>query len=214
VNNLFYAFVLAVVLLLAGCNSPDNKEVEGDNKEAAVTTVTNSVPSAGEEPEQPEQEDQQEQEDQPEQPVSKVSKVSKAVIEAKEANKASNTVVVDSIMDRSEKTEQPVTEKDTLTAKMNIEISLMKSLAKDLKQKAESNDTAQVKEIAGQIEQAWGSVKSDVQAKFPDMYNFLDDKLTELAEKTNSTQIDMKAVVQLDYQIYQGCRQLSEKLNG
>lgn len=140
----------------------------------------------------------------------KQTKQTQEVKEALAANKAANAAVKGSIMNNNEPDAPAV--KDAGTAGMVKAVKEIRSLAKDLKQKAEDGDAEAVKAISGQIIQAWDALKSDIKSDVPDMYTFLDEKIKVLAEQTNAAEIDMEAVIQIDYQLYQGFRQLAEKL--
>ncbi|CAM4006887.1 hypothetical protein L1N85_09535 [Paenibacillus alkaliterrae] len=235
-RQLYVMAVLVCVIILAGCGSEsENKEDLGDH---TVTTVTNdsglSTNDGGDKEEQTNESRAEETEAAAEVKEVEESKAAKDETEVKEtvekeekeepkqskqtqevkkaiaANKAANTAVGGSIMNKKEQ-DAPAA-KDAGKAGMEKAVKEIRSLAKDLKQKAENGDTEEVKAIAGQIIQAWDAVKSDIKAGVADMYTFLDEKITNLAEQTKAEEIDMEAVIQIDYQIYQGFRQLAEKL--
>lgn len=231
--------VLVCVCLLTGCGSAsENKEVSGEHTATAVTNDSEISSNDGEvkegqinEPQAKETETAVEVKEVVEEPKAandadaneakepvkteekeepKESKQNQEVKKATAANKATNTAVGGSILNKNEPAAPAA--KDAGKAEMEKAVKEIRSLAKDLKQKAEGGETEQVKAIAGQIIQAWDDVKSDIKAGVPDMYPFLDEKITKLAELTNAEEIDMEAVLQIDYQLYQGFRQLAEKL--
>lgn len=215
--------VLAGVMMAAGCSaSPDNKAAESEiaveTPEATVAaTATEQTSNEEEQPQATVSSDPVEQptaelkKEETEVKETKESKQTNEVKKASEENKAVNKTVVDSILNKNEN-DTPAAKDDRAVRAGEI-VAEMRSLAKDLKQQAEDKDTAQIKTSAGQMAEGWDSVKSDIQALAPEMYTFLDDKLTKLAELASSEEIDMEAILQLDYQIYQGFRQLSDHLN-
>jgi hypothetical protein len=228
--------VLVFVFILAGCGSvSENKEILGDQ---TATTVANdsglSANDGGNKGEQANESSVKDTETAAEVKEVEAAKAAKDENEAKEtvkkeekeepkdskqtqevkkasaANKAANTAVGGSILNKNE-SDAPAA-KDAGNAEMEKAVKEIRSLAKDLKQKAENGDTEEVKAISSQIIQAWDALKSDVKSDVPDMYTFLDEKITMLAEQTKAEEIDMEAVIQIDYQLYQGFRQLAEKL--
>lgn len=234
--------VLVCVCILAGCSSAsENKEILGDqtaktvtndsglsandggNKEeqtsessaketetAAEVKEAEAAKAATEASEASEATEAKETVKKEEKAEPKETKQTQEVKEAIAANKAANTAVKGSIMNNNEPDAPAV--KDAGIAEMEKAVKEIRSLAKDLKQKAEDGDTEAVKAISGQIIQAWDALKSDIKSNVPDMYTFLDEKIAVLAEQTNVEEIDMEAVIQIDYQLYQGFRQLAEKL--
>lgn len=231
--------VLVCIFILAGCGSEsDNKEALGIHKATTVTNDSGSSTNDGENKEEKTDELQAKEAEtaaevkeveeakaakeaneanevketakKEEKEELKPSKQTQEVKKAIAANKAANAAVGGSIMNKNEPDAPAV--KDTDKAGIEKAVKEIRSLAKDLKQQAEGGDTAEVKAIAGQIIQAWDAVKSDIKASAADMYPFLDEKITKLAEQTNAEEIDLEAVIQIDYQIYQGFRQLAEKL--
>lgn len=140
----------------------------------------------------------------------KESKQTKGVQKATEANKETNEAVVGSIMSKAE-TKAPAA-KTADKADVEKAVTEIRVLVKDLKQKAEAGSTEEVKTIAGQIIKAWDAVKSDIKTADAESHTFLDEKMTKLAEQTGMADIDLEVVMQTDYQIYQGFRQLTEKL--
>ncbi|MGM0884105.1 MAG: hypothetical protein ACQEXQ_24095 [Bacillota bacterium] len=231
--------VLMCVCILAGCGSvSENKEItedqtattvtndsglstnDGENKEGQTNEPSGKVTETAAEVKEAEAantaKDANEateaketiKKEEIEEP--KESKPTQEVKEAIAANKAANTAVKGSIMNDNEP-DAPAA-KDAGNAEMETAVKEIRSLAKDLKQKAENGETEEVKAIAGQIIKAWDALKSDIKSDVPDMYTFLGEKITVLAEQTNAAEIDMEAVIQIDYQLYQGFRQLAEKL--
>lgn len=184
-------------------NEPSGKETEtaAEVKEVEAANTANEANEATEATETVKKEEKEEP---------KESKQTQEVKEAIAANKAANTAVKGSIMNNNEP-DAPAAN-DAGKAEMEKAVKEIRSLAKDLKQKAENGNTEEVKAIAGQIIQAWDAVKSDIKAGVADMYTFLDEKITLLAEQTKAEEIDMEAVIQIDYQLYQGFRQLAERL--
>lgn len=174
---------------------------EAEVKEAEAAKAAKEVDKANEVKETAKTEEKEEP---------KESKKNQEVKKAIAANKAANSAVGGSIMNKNE-TDAPAV-KNTDKAEIEKAVKEIRSLAKDLKQKAEDGDTQEVKVFAGQINKAWDAVKPDIKASVADMYTFLDEKITLLAEQTDAEEIDLEAVIQIDYQIYQGFRQLAEKL--
>lgn len=242
VNRLKVMAVLVGICILAGCGSvSENKEItedqtattvtndsgsstnDGENKEGQINEpsgkvtetaaevkeaeAANTAKDANEATEATEAKETVKKEE-IEEP--KESKPTQEVKEAIAANKAANAAVKGSIMNNNEP-DAPAA-KDAGNAEMETAVKEIRSLAKDLKQAAENGNTEEIKAIAGQIIQAWDALKSDIKSDVPDMYTFLDEKITVLAEQTNASEIDMEAVIQIDYQLYQGFRQLAEKL--
>ncbi len=228
-------FILIVALIgvmfLVGCSSSTGSKAVSEDHVETETEAGNSISVAT--GDQQEQSNSPESSDQDKQPAAektaevteveetkeveeakevKVTKETKKVQEAKEENNAANTMVVDSILNKNE-TSEPA-KKDTRTIEVETAITEIRTLAIELKQQAKAEEAAQIKTTAGQMISGWDNVKSDIKTMVPEMYTFLDEKLTLLAEQTSSEEIDMEAIIQLDYQIYQGFRQLSEKLNG
>ncbi|MDQ6421983.1 hypothetical protein RB620_21365 [Paenibacillus sp. LHD-117] len=140
----------------------------------------------------------------------KVSKQTKEIQKATVTNKETNEAVVGSIMNKTETKAPAVKAAD----KADIEkaVTVIRTLVKDLKQKAEESSAEEVKTLAGQIIKAWDALKSDVKTADAESYTFLDEKITKLTEQIGMDPIDLEAVMQTDYQIYQGFRQLAEKL--
>ncbi|RCW42256.1 hypothetical protein [Paenibacillus prosopidis] len=241
-NRLKVMAVLVGICILAGCGSvSENKEItedqtattvtndsgsstnDGENKEGQINEpsgkvtetaaevkeaeAANTAKDANEATEATEAKETVKKEE-IEEP--KESKPTQEVKEAIAANKAANAAVKGSIMNNNEP-DAPAA-KDAGNAEMETAVKEIRSLAKDLKQAAENGNTEEIKAIAGQIIQAWDALKSDIKSDVPDMYTFLDEKITVLAEQTNASEIDMEAVIQIDYQLYQGFRQLAEKL--
>lgn len=210
-KGLLSSIALAGVLILTGCTQADHKEVKNENTEAVATTTVNEVTAAKKESVEPVESVKPEPSLKPVETKPPVTKVEKAVNKSKEANKAANSAIVDSILDKkAKKAIKPDSEaKDLLKA-----IMTMRTLTKDFKQKAESKDIAQVKDISEQLTQIWVETSVNIKEKYPDMYPTLNDKLTILAEKTNAAEIDLKEVIQIDYQLYQSFRQLYDRING
>jgi hypothetical protein len=233
--------VTVLAFIMAGCSSAnENSKASGDDKAAAVTGNSAASSNVGEKVEGQTDEtseqvtevkgteevkeaeegttvtnvtDTKETADkvEKEQPAStKGTKQSKEVNKAVVENKETNTAVTGSIMDKKEPS--PSAAADTSKAAMEESVKKIRTLAKDLKQKAEAGDADGVKTTAAQTLQSWNSVKNDIKSAAADMYPFLDERMTKLAEQIKAEELDMEAVIQIDYQIYQGFRQLAEKL--
>ncbi|MBW5447968.1 hypothetical protein GE107_18085 [Cohnella sp. CFH 77786] len=218
--------MLAGSLIVSGCGAssgdqPSEAEIAAGARTPAAAEQTESANAepAGQEPqatatapaqpaEQPVSEPAAEEVKKEEKEAKPTSAAEKAAVENKEASSA----VKDSIMEKS--AGGAPEKKDDRATRAAEAVAGLKSLAKDLKQKAEDQDAAQVQSIAGEMAKNWDSVKPDVQTLAPDMVSFLGEKMAKLAELTGSDKIDMDALLQLDYQLYQGFRQLSDQLNG
>jgi DNA polymerase III gamma/tau subunit len=144
-----------------------------------------------------------------EQASKKSTKTEKKVQEAKKSNAAINKAVTDSIMDNQE---DKTAKKSEETEKLKKAIDHIRLQIKDLKQYADSNDQAQMKDLAAQIVQSWEAMKADVQDVAPTMIAFIDEKIAKLKEYKDAESIDQAAVLQLDYELYQAFRQLADKL--
>ncbi|QYR19449.1 hypothetical protein KZ483_16140 [Paenibacillus sp. sptzw28] len=174
------------------------EEVKEAGEGTTVTNVTDTKETAAKEVEK-------------EQPAStKGTKQTKEINKAVVENKETNAAVTGSIMDKKEP--NPPSAADAGKKAMEESVKNIRTLAKDLKQKAEAGDAEGVKMTAAQTLQSWDNVKNDIKSAAADMYSFLDEKMTKLAEQIKAEEIDMEAVIQIDYQIYQGFRQLAEKM--
>ncbi|MDG0809776.1 hypothetical protein [Cohnella rhizosphaerae] len=119
-----------------------------------------------------------------------------------------NQAVTDSILDRSKDTKAT---DDAQIAKLKSEIETIRSLVKELKQQTENGDAEKIKACADQIAQAWETMKDKVNAAYPDMTDFLQKKIDSLNALQTSDPFDSEAMLQLDYELYQAFRQLSDK---
>ena len=133
----------------------------------------------------------------------------KAAEQLAEANKETNEAVVGSILNKA--AEEPAAAESENSATVHA-VKEIRSLAKDLKQKAEAGSIEETVEIAGKIVQAWESAKADIEKDAPDVYPLLDERIVNLNTQIQASEIDLQAIIQNDYQIYQGFRQLADKL--
>lgn len=139
--------------------------------------------------------------------------VKQKVQEAKKENESVGKAVTDSILDKSNENadSKGKTKND---AQLKTAVDGIRDLVKDLKQHAENGDTAKIVDTSAAIRKAWDGMKADVKASFPDMTDFLQQKIDKLAELEKAETIDAEAILQLDYEMYQAFRQLADKANG
>ncbi|QMV42373.1 hypothetical protein [Cohnella cholangitidis] len=216
--------VAAALWLMTGCGSSptSNRYIEAAEPAIEPTETASEAPVQTEEaqaeptqtetvqPAEPTQQGEKTEEqptEQPKEPAKKQTKAEK-VQEAKKNNESVAKAVTDSIMDNGEdKTAASGPEAERL--KKSIEG--IRGLVKDLKQHAENEDAEKMKEVSSQIVQDWEAMKADVDASFPDMTDFLQEKIVKLNELQAAETIDSQAMLQLDYELYQSFRQLADK---
>lgn len=220
-----YSFVIAIVAaltLMMGCSaSPSsNRYIEADGPTIEPIQTASEQPTQTEasqpdvQVESPKVEATQQDEKATEQPPEKTSAPTKKptqsqkLQEAKKSNESLSKAVTDSIMDNG-------TDKTTVNepeaAQLIKSIEQIRTLIKDLKQLAESNDTPKMKTVSAQIVQNWDEMKAAVEASYPDMVEFLQEEIDQLNELLAAEEIDSKAMVKLDYELYQAFRQLADK---
>ncbi|SFS57627.1 hypothetical protein [Paenibacillus sp. BC26] len=141
-------------------------------------------------------------------PPKKTTRVEQKVKEATKSNLDANKAVTDSIMDNS--ADQKAAAKQVSEA-FKKSIEQIRSQVKDLKQHAENNDAEQILSVSDQIIAGWHAMKADVKTAAPDMIKFLDEKIVKLSELKSADTIDQTAMLQIDYELYQGFRQLADK---
>ncbi|CAK4847129.1 unnamed protein product [Aphanomyces euteiches] len=140
-------------------------------------------------------------------PTNKPTK-SQKVQEAKKSNESLGKAVTDSIMNNN-KDKSAVKAPEAIELKKSIE--QIRALIKELKQHAETEDTTNMKNVSLQIVKNWEEIKKDVAVSYPDMVEFLQDKIVKLNELQAVETIDSQALLPLDYELYQAFRQLAEK---
>ncbi|MDQ8738890.1 hypothetical protein [Paenibacillus sp. LHD-38] len=143
----------------------------------------------------------------PSEPPPKQTKSEKAQT-AQKNNASISKAVTDSIMDNGD---DKAAAKDPKSEQLKTSIEHIRGLVKDLKQHAENNDTSKIVDVSSRIVQDWDGMKADVTASYPDMVDFLQEKINKLNELQAVETIDTKAVIQLDYELYQAFRQLADK---
>lgn len=143
----------------------------------------------------------------PSAPPQKQTKPEKAQT-AQKNNASVSKAVTDSIMDNGD---DKAAAKDPKSEQLKTSIEQIRGLVKDLKQHAENNDTAKIVDVSSRIVQDWDEMKADVTASYPDMVEFLQEKINKLSALQAVETIDTKAVIQLDYELYQAFRQLADK---
>lgn len=139
----------------------------------------------------------------------KLTKTEKKVQEAVKKNEEISKAVTDSIMDKSQAQSAAKSEQ---AKQLKQAIEKIRAQVKDLKQHADSNDSALMKDTAALITESWTAMKADVKSSAPSMVDFLDEKITTLNTLKDADPIDQEAVLQVDYELYQSLRQLADKL--
>ncbi len=217
---------LALLAYAAGCGSTSTSGRYITTEQSAEPSETASSQADSIDSEQPEQPEQQETVspstqiesseptektvDKPkEEPSSKSKKPADKAKEAEKSNVSVGEAVTDSIMDNL-KDEESAAESPK-AAQLKEPIEKIRSLVKDLKQHAENDDSALMKEVSVSITKDWKAMKSDVSSSIPDMAEFLDEKIAKLNELIQSDTIDAQAMLQIDYELYQAFRQLADK---
>lgn len=214
---------LALLVFAAGCGSASSSSryiTTEQSAEPSESTSSQSDSIDGEQPEQQETDSPSTQveppeptekaEDKPKEEPSSPSK--KPADKAKEAEKNNVSVgeaVTDSIMDNLKDEESPA--ESPKAAQLKEPIEKIRSLVKDLKQHAENDDSALMKDASVSIMKDWEAMKADVSASVPDMAEFLDEKMAKLNELIQGDTIDAQAMLQIDYELYQAFRQLADK---
>ncbi|WP_239617991.1 hypothetical protein [Cohnella mopanensis] len=217
-----YVIVLAALLGLTGCSSSPStsryieaQEPTIEPTESASEQPAQADPSLTEAKASPTQAEPTRQTEEIKAPASEkasepAKKQTKAekVQEAKKNNESIGKAVTDSILDKVADQE---TEKKPETSALKKPIEQIRSHVKDLKQHAEDDDADKMKDVISQIAQDWEAMKADVEASYPDMVDFLQEKIVKLNELQSAETIDSKAILQLDYELYQALRQLADK---
>jgi DNA polymerase III gamma/tau subunit len=228
-KRLFCAITVAALLwLMTGCGSSpsSNRYIEAAEptveptvtaSEAAVQTEdpqaeptqanAEQTESAQPEPTQQGEKTEEQSTEKPKDPGKKQTKAEK-VQEAKKNNEAVAKAVTDSIMDNGE---NKAAASGPEVERLKKAIEDIRGLVKDLKQHAENDDAEKMKEVSSQIVQDWDAMKADVDASYPDMTDFLQEKIVKLNELLTAETIDSQAMLQLDYELYQAFRQLADK---
>jgi hypothetical protein len=224
-KHIVFAVALASMILLVGCRGTDTKEntelqsaVQTERSEIKVDPDnTNSIETAPASSEGLTTETAPQQEPSPDkEPIAEPEKSSATQASPEKANPKSeaNVAVVDSILVKNDKVGKPDTTKAAEYERLRAAVSAMRTFSKEIKQQAEAEELIQVKAVSEQLAQEWASSKQLVKAGFPDMHEFLDTRIDNLAKLVIAEEVDIKAIVELDYQIYQAFRQLSEKMEG
>ncbi|MFC5528771.1 hypothetical protein [Cohnella yongneupensis] len=215
--------IVAALALATGCGSSpasdryiatEQSPEPSDTESAQSSDVASEQPAQIEEqqpqsesaqqtanPEAPPQDDKKEPADKPKKPEQKAQ-------EAKKSNEAIGEAVTDSIMDN---VGDPEAEESPKAPQLNEPIERIRSLVKDLKQHAENNDATQMKDVSSLLIKDWADMKADVNAAFPDMADFLEEKIAKLIELIKGESIDQQEMLQVDYELYQAFRQLADK---
>ncbi|SDX37615.1 hypothetical protein [Paenibacillus sp. CF384] len=190
----------------APANDADTEEAVAADPPAAAAedTAANQSSEAASESTKPEAKPAEEKPA----PPKKTTKTEQKVKEATKSNLDANKAVTDSIMDNA--ADQKTADKQVSEA-FKSSIELIRSQIKDLKQHAENNDAEQIKTVSDQIITSWDAMKADVKAAASDMVKFLDEKVVKLTELNGTETIDQTAILQIDYELYQGFRQLADK---
>jgi hypothetical protein len=123
--------------------------------------------------------------------------------EAKQSNASVGKTVTDSIIAKDENRPE--------AGALKKPVEQIRSLVKELKQHAENEDAEKIKDISAQIVQGWADMKGDVNASYPEMTEFLQEKIDSLNELHSAESLDSEALLQLDYELYQAFRQLADK---
>jgi len=215
--------VAAMLWLMTGCGSSptSNRYIEAaepaiDPTETAIESPVQTeeaqaepTPTESAQPEPTQQGEKTEEQptEKPKDPAKKQTKAEK-VQEAKKNNESVAKAVTDSIMDNGEDKTAP---SGPEVERLKKSIEEIRGLVKDLKQHAENDDAEKMKEVSSQIVQDWDAMKADVDASFPDMTDFLQEKIVKLNELQSAETIDSQAMLQLDYELYQSFRQLADK---
>lgn len=224
-KRVFIIVIAAVLWLTTGCSSSTSSDryiaAEAPAIEPTPSVIEQSTqtdnPQSSElsspEKAEPTQQSENNEEPTPEktpEPTKNTKKLTKSqqLQEAKKNNESISKAVTDSIMDKSAGQEA---KGDQEASSLKEPIEHIRSLVKDLKQHADNNDADKMKAISTQIAQDWEAMKGDVQSSYPDMVDFLQEKMTKLDELQSADPIDSAAILQLDYELYQALRQLAEK---
>jgi outer membrane biosynthesis protein TonB len=217
----FAIAIAATLCLTAACSSSpsSNRYIKAERPiEPSQPASEQPVPSAQEqeeasvtpipeEPAEPTEITESEPSAQASEPAKNQTK-SEKVQEAKKNNASVAKAVTDSIMDNGE---DKVAPKDTNAERLDKAIEGIRELVKDLKQHAEKDDAAKIAEVSSLIAQNWDAMKADVIASYPDMVEFLQEKIDQLSELQTAETLDTKSVIQVDYELYQAFRQLADK---
>ncbi len=128
--------------------------------------------------------------------------------EAKKSNESVGKAVTDSILDKAAgKDASP----DEDAKRLQASIDQIRQRIKALKKHADEGDAEQIKSVSALIAGDWDGMKPAVAASYPDMTDFLQEKIDLLNELQAAETIDAEAVLRLDYELYQSFRQLADK---
>ncbi|NGQ95133.1 hypothetical protein G3578_08130 [Brevibacillus sp. SYP-B805] len=81
----------------------------------------------------------------------------------------------------------------------------------ELKKQLEAGDQAKVKEAGQEVHEAWESFEDNVKAKYPDLYNKVEEALDPLVAGTEAQQLDKEAVGKLNDQLTAALNELAAK---
>ena len=129
--------------------------------------------------------------------------------DAKKNNVSAGQTITDSIINKP--TDQTTADSSSSSA-IKESIAGIRTLVKELKQHAEQEEEEQMITTAATIIQEWQSTKPAVTTAYPDMTTFVQEKVTTLKDLIASDSIDMEAILQLDYELYQALRQLLDQI--
>ncbi|MFD0672090.1 hypothetical protein [Cohnella sp. GCM10027633] len=131
--------------------------------------------------------------------------------ENRKDDEKTNEAAVGSILNDSEDASKSA---DQSGLKLEQSIEGIRDLAKELKAAAEDEDAAAVSNIAGRIAGSWSDVKDKTREAYPDSADFIQGKIDDLSALTSRESLDFAALLQLDYELYQAFRQLSDQAGG
>lgn len=214
---------LALLAFAAGCGSTSSSNRYITTEQSAEPTESASSqadPIDTQQPEQHEADSPSTQVEPPQQtektdnkpkeePSSKPKKPADKAKEAEKSNVSVGEAVTDSIMDNLKDEESAV--ESPKAAQLKEPIEKIRSFVKDLKQHAENDDSALMKDVSVSIMKDWEAMKADVSSSVPDMAEFLNEKMAKLNELIQGDTIDAQAMLQIDYELYQAFRQLADK---
>ncbi|SDT35175.1 hypothetical protein SAMN05444162_3932 [Paenibacillaceae bacterium GAS479] len=129
--------------------------------------------------------------------------------DAKKSNESITKAATGSIM---KKDSAPSSSDKKKNETLNKSIEEARSLIKQLKQDAEDGDDVGAKETSAQLIKAWDSMKSDVNEASSEMHDFIGTKMNGFDSIQKADTVDHKALLQLDYELYQAFRQLAEQV--
>ncbi|GMK37478.1 hypothetical protein PCCS19_05320 [Paenibacillus sp. CCS19] len=127
---------------------------------------------------------------------------------AQKNNESTNKAAVGSILNKA--SDKPA---ETKSAAVDLAgpIEQIRDSVKTLKTAVESEDTAKIAELASQITATWAKIKDSANNAYPDTADFVQEKIDRLSELTSAETLDYKALLQLDYELYQAMRQLADQ---